>query len=192
MSIDLVRIGKRAINEVVPDKLSAVANAGLGLLSPMKQPQLAFMWEVELIDPVTKDANNTLRYYAKASAVPPVIHETIKRYYMGVEYSYASKDVSPRTFRITFYDNQSLEVYRFFYRWKELCNSGEDALMSNPETYKSLATMILKDTSDSIISDRFYMLDCFPTEISEIALSYTSSEEITFDVMLAFSTMRIK
>jgi hypothetical protein len=191
MSLDLVKVGKRVLNEVVPDRLSGVANAALGFLSPMKQPQLAYMWEIEFIDPVTGDANNTLKYYAKAAAIPPVIHETIKRYYMGVEYSYASKDISPRVFRCTFYDNQSLEAYRFFYRWKELCNSGEDARMMNPESYKTQVTLILKDTSDSIVNDRFYMLDCYPTEISEVALSYNTSEEITFDVMLSFSTMRI-
>jgi len=191
MSLDLVKIGKRTLNEVVPDRVSGLANAALGLLSPMKQPQLAFMWEVEFIDPVSQDANNTLKYYAKATAIPPVIHETIKRFYMGVEYSYASKDISPRTFRCTFYDNQSFEAYRFFYRWKELCSAGEDGLMVNPEQYKSQATLVMKDTSDAIISERFFMLDCYPTEISEVALSYNTSEEVTFDVMLAFTKMRI-
>lgn len=191
MSLDLIKIGKRALNDIVPDKLSAVANTALGFLSPVKQPQLAYMWEVEFIDPTTGDNNSTLKYYAKATAVPAIIHETIKRFYMGVEYSYAGKDISPRTFRCTFYDNQSFEAYRFFYRWKELCNAGEDAQMSNPDRYKTLGTLIMKDTSDSMISERFYMLDCYPTEISEIAMTYSTSEEITFDVMLTFSAMRI-
>ncbi len=191
MSLDLIKIGKRTINDVVPDKLKNVANTALGLFSPMKQPQLAYMWEVDFADPMNKESNEFLRYYAKATAIPPIIHETIKRYYMGVEYSYSGRDISPRTFRCTFYDNQSLEAYRFFYRWKELCNAGEDSLMSAPDEYKSRAILTLKDTSDSIITDRFFMLDCYPSEISEVALSYTTSEEITFDVMLTFSTMRI-
>ncbi|WGH49701.1 hypothetical protein [Alishewanella phage vB_AspM_Slicko01] len=191
MTLELIKIGKSVINSQVPDKLKNLIGVGLNLTSPVKQPQMAFMWEVSFLDPVTKSNNDVLRYYAKTTAIPTIMHEVIKRHYMGVEYAYASKDISPRTFRCTFYDNQSLEAYRFFYRWKELCNSGEDARMGNPDLYKSIATVNLKDTSDAIVTDQFTMLDCFPTEISEMALTYSSSEEITFDVMFSFSRMQI-
>lgn len=191
MSLDLINTGKAIINRRAPDSVRSGANAILGQLSPVKQPQLAYMWEVRFFDPFSSDFASVVSFYAKGTAIPPDHTEVIKRYYCGVEYNYSSRDISPRTIRVTFYDNQNFEVYRFFTRWKQLINQSRANMMGSPETYLSDIQLIMKDTSDILVNEMFTMYECYPTEISEVSLNYSEGSEITFDVLFAYNTKEI-
>lgn len=191
MSLELINIGKAILNRRAPDAVRGVAGAVLGQVSPLKQPQLSYMWEVKMIDPFVQDNAPVISFYAKGTAIPPSHTETIKRYIAGVEYNYPSRDISPRVFRVTFYDNQNMEVYRFFRRWKDLIGQGRTNIIGSPTTYLSTIQLLLKDTSDVLINDVFTMQECYPTEISEISLNYSEGSEATFDVVFAYNSMRV-
>lgn len=180
---------------------------------PTKEPQRSYMWEIGISDP-EGDSVDKITLYAKQTAVPPTMTENLKRWYAGVEYSYAGRDVSPRIFRVTFWDNEDLEIYRFFRKWNELINGGETSTKVKPEDYFGKATIKLlrsngKSSNDYNIGlgttildvpdiigkvwddateddSKFTMKDIFPVEVSEITLSYAESTEITFDVMFSY------
>lgn len=175
----------------------------------LKDPQKTYMWEVSISN-ATGSSVDRMTFYAKQTAIPPVVTENIKRWYAGVEYHYSGRDVSPRIFRVTFYDNTELEVLKFFRKWSQLSNSGEINRKSPPKAYMGNASIrLLKNTGKSANDYSFYQVgkaiddagddenviklyDVYPTEISEVVLSYSESGEITFDVMFSFSRQEMK
>lgn len=163
-----------ATNEVANNKLN-------GLFSDT-QVQMAYMWEVEL----GGDTGDAVSVYARATAIPTTLIEQTKRYYCGVEYSYAGRDTSPRVFRVTFFDTQDFVVRNFIENWKNQLANGEDNKMLTPNNYFRNIKLMMKDVSDDIITQQYQFIDCYPTEISETSLTYESSEVVTFDVMFAY------
>jgi hypothetical protein len=189
--LDLINIGKKAINKYLPDKAKAIAGAALGQFSPVTQPQLSYMWELRFLDPFGSSNGDKVSYYAKATAFPPIQTELIKRRFCGVEYSIPSKDISPKIFRVTFYDNQNMDVYKFFRRWKELTGYGdENKVVKNTingvYSYRRDIELYMKDTTDILKNSYLYIKDAYPTEISEVSLSYAENGEISFDVMFSY------
>ena len=175
----------------------------------LKDPQKSYMWEISISN-ATGSSVDKMTFYAKQTAIPPVVTENIKRWYAGVEYHYSGRDISPRIFRVTFYDNTDLDVLKFFRKWSQLSNSGETNRKSPPKAYMGNATIrLLKNSGKSLNDYSFYQVskaiddvgddenviklyDVYPTEISEAVLSYSESSEITFDVMFAYSRQEIK
>jgi len=174
-----------------------------------KEPQRAYMWEISIKSP-SGGSPKSVSFYAKQTAIPPLIVENIKRWYQGVEYHYSGRDTSPRIFRVTFWDNEAFEVYRFFNKWYQLSNAGDDKKKLPPKSYMGSVSVRMLPRSGMSAEDYnfpwifdaikdykqdeyvFTMHDVYPTEISEVALSYSDSSEITFDVMFAFGRREIK
>jgi len=117
--------------------------------------------------------------------------ENLKRYYAGVEYAYPSRESSPRIFRVTFWDNKDLDVYKFFEKWKGSTAYGPSRMKALPENFQRDITIKLKDEMNVRDSTIFNMYDCYPTEISEATLSYESSELFNFDVLFYFRDKEI-
>lgn len=150
------------------------------------QPQLSYMWEVEL----TGNNGDVVSTCARASAIPTTLIEQTKRYYCGVEYSYAGRDTSPRVFRVTFFDNEDFVVRNFIEEWRSQLAGGEDNKMVSPTKYFRNMKLKMKDTTDGVVTKEYEFMDCYPTEVSETALTYESSELVTFDVMFAYRMKR--
>lgn len=185
---------------------------------PYKEPQRAYMWDVTIRDP-SRNGLELMRFYAKQTAIPPSMTENVKRWYAGSEYSYSGREISPRIFRVTFWDNQDFDLYRFFHDWHNMMHNGEENFKVAPENYLGEVVVQMLDTYGQTKSERagiintiaskispvsgiynavnnitkqdlftFVMKDAFPVEISEIALSYSDTSEVTFDVMFAYRT----
>lgn len=149
------------------------------------------MWEVSFESPHSfdqrKDANSDILYfYAVSTGLPSHMVSRITRKYIGKPYDYAGPDASPRQFRVTFWDNQDLDVYHYFQRWMFLMNDPRGKRSVIPTIYLRNATLKLKDTSDLFVIETFKFKYCFPFEISEVVLSYESSDVFSFDVMFSF------
>lgn len=149
------------------------------------------MWEVSFESPHAfdqgRDQNSDILYfYAVSTALPSHMVTRISRKYIGKGYDYAGPDSSPRQFRVTFWDNQDLDVYHYFQRWMYIIQDPRSKRQVNPAIYQRNATLQLKDTSDLLTVETFKFKYCFPFEISEATLSYESSEVLTFDVMFSF------
>ena len=150
------------------------------------EPQRAYLWEVKFPNPFTDDGQEA-HLYAQQTAIPAAIVENIKKYYMGVEYSYPSRDMSPRIFRVTFFDNDELTNYRFFEAWRQATSNTREQHKTAPIVHNRDIQLNLKDTSDSSNVATFLMYGCRPTEISESTLAYDSSNLFTFDVLFYFT-----
>jgi hypothetical protein len=127
-----------------------------------------------------------LRYHVKATAIPPIQHENISRHVGAVGYSYVGRDQSPKILRCTLWDNQALEAYRFFTKWIQYGQYGDEKIKAHPVTYWRDIRIQLKDTSNLFTTQEFMFKGCFPTEITEAQLSYDQSDAFTFDVMFHF------
>lgn len=164
---------------------------GSGGIDSIGNPQMNYMWDVEFINPYLTSNVNNIRLYAQSSAIPSTQIEQIKRYYAGVEYTYKGRDMSPRTFRMSMFDNDDMEVYEFFDNWKRLMFNGEDKSSVSPNEYMFDIILNMKDATDSKITKTFRMARAFPFEIGEGALNYTESGLTMFDVTFAFQQMEV-
>lgn len=150
------------------------------------EPQRAYLWEVSFPDPFTSNGEMA-SLYAQQTAIPASINENIKRYYAGIEYSYPSRDMSPRIFRITFFDNDQLTNYKFFDAWRRATSYTREQLKTSPVVHNRDIELKLLDVSDQTNAASFIMYNCRPTEISETSLSYESSGILMFDVLFYFT-----
>lgn len=187
MPLDIIQRGSRALSRVSPSTFGRDLLGGArAYLDPIKEPQHAYRWEISFLGLFAEDAKH-LTYYAKSTGIPPMMTDQIKRSYAGVEYSYSGRDTSPRIFRVTFWDNQSLDAYHYFHKWHATMNDPVERRKVNPQNYFRGIVLQLKDTTDLLINEQFAFEQCFPTEISEVSLSYGESTEVTFDVMFSFN-----
>lgn len=189
-NVTLQDVGKFALGNSA--EISDIVTGNFRDLNKAEPPQLTYMWEILFTDPISGVDHSNLTYYAKATFIPTATSEVIRRYVAGRQYNYAGRDSSPNTFSVTFYDNQALEVYRFFERWRELTQFGENNAKVPPKKYMRNIELRLKDTTDSIITENFIMIDAYPVEISATQLTYSESGEITFDVIFSFSRKKLK
>lgn len=198
MPNNLFDLGKNAIRKIIPkganDLLTRLddfgINTGFSNRLPMSDPQRAYMWEVRFRD--SSGRGEYITYYAKNTAIPASMSENLKRWYAGVEYSYSGRDTSPRVFRVTFWDNQNLETYRYFQYWFDIMNQGRENLKANPINYTRNIELVLKDSSDAQELFVFDILEAYPTEIGEVMLSYAENGELTFDVMFSFRRKQVR
>jgi len=186
---NLVRAGQDILKKVLPDSKinrsvsTIIRNYDEKVVS---EPQRAYQWEVSFQDPFG-DVGERVKYYAKATGVPASMNDNIKRRYAGREYSYPGVNNSPRIYRITVWDNQSMEIYKFFDRWLTLTQFSSGNLKVNPENYMRDITLSLMDVSGTLNTQTFILMGAYPTEISEATLSYGESGEIMFDIMFYYT-----
>lgn len=189
MSRNLVELGRRALGQALPDRYRGIVNAGVGFLGPNQEPQRPYMWEA--IFSSTGSGGNNIKLYCMSTAIPTRIVENVKRHYQGVEYGVSGRDTSPRIFRLSFWDNQDLEVYRFFNNWMSATSYGPESVKGAPYEYERDLQLKLKDTSDIQTKTTIILRNCRPTEIGEASLSYSESNLFTFDVLLYFTDKEI-
>lgn len=188
MAFSLINSGRRLIERINTDNVVNTAiGAATGYVDPVDQPQLAYMWEVSFRGMFASKAEN-LVFYARSTSIPSITIEPIKRYYAGVEYGVSGKDNTPKVFTITFWDNQDLEVYRYFMQWMNTQNDMYLGRKVNPMNYKRDISLKLKDTSDLLINGEFIFRNAFPTELGEISLAYDESNVMSFDVVFRFDS----
>ena len=194
MAIDLINSGKRFLENAsgwqsVASAATSRIIASEHKIKPMKEPQHAYRWEF-LMSGIF-GIKDEIQFYAKRAAIPPVTHETIRKRYAGKEYTFSGRDSSPRVVTVQFWDNQDLEIYRFFSKWMNHMNNYHLNSKVNPINYQKRVMLRLKDTTDGIITEEFSFLDCYPHEIGEVSLDYSSSSEVSFDVTFVFGDMQI-
>lgn len=170
--------------------LPAAKEIGRGIITGAKEPQRSYMWEIFIKDKESESADrkpSNLMFFAKNCSIPASTIEPIRRNYMGETFNLPGNNNSPKLFRVTFWDDKSLIVYRYFQRWMNLC---ADPMTGRQADYKRVYKdfrVVLKDTTDFFVSSDFILKDCFPTEIVETSLSYYENDIMTFDVAFMFN-----
>lgn len=197
MPFDIINSGKQILDRAINSQYgSRVASAATNRVleashkvEARKEPQHAYRWEF-LMSGIF-GIKEEIQFYAQRTAIPAVTHETIIRYYAGNKYHYSGRENSTKILNVTFYDNQDLQIYRFFSKWMSQMNNYHLNKKVNPINYQKSVILRLKDTTDGIIDEEFTFEHCFPQEIGEVTLDYGSSEVMTFDVQFIFENVQI-
>lgn len=170
-----------------------LADLGFDLpISDIENPQKLYMWEFGITDnEATKDRLNRIRMFAMSTSLPERSNTLIKRHYRGAYYHYIGKETSPRTVDLKFFDTEDGHVYRYFVRWWQKANFGQDRMSLAPENIFKNVSIRLRDVMDTIDTQNHQMDMCFPIEIKQPVLTYEESGLYTFEVTLAFINFRI-
>lgn len=193
MPFDLINSGKRFFDTIDRNQTARqiggrLVNEGIQAehtIKAQKEPQHSYRWEFFVRGMFGVDED--LHFYAQRTAIPTISQEVIRRRYCGKEYTFSGRESSPKIIRCTFYDNQELQIYRFFYKWMKQMNDPSTNRKVNPINYKKEVEIRLKDNTDGIITESFRFENCYPSEVTEAELDYSSSGILTFDVMFTYS-----
>lgn len=178
---------KRFGGQLLSSSITRAAVLAASQLRAAYGPQMGYMWDIHFRDVFGTDTTNEVSFFAKESAIPATTLEAVSGKFLGIEYSHSGYDSSPNTFRVTFFDNQGLPIYRYIQKWLQLSHQSKSGFKALPKTYKREIILKLKDNTDTLISDSFLMKGAYPIEISETSLSFNSSEVIQFDVIFKFN-----
>ena len=132
-----------------------------------------------------------IRYQVKAVTIPMKSQEVIKKKYMGASYTYVGRSSAPNTIRASFWDNQSLDAYRYLTKWIEMMNFGDDKKKAHPMTYQRPITLRLLDVTNLFPTYTINFYDAFPVEITDAQLNYNESSEVMFDVIFQFRYSKV-
>jgi hypothetical protein len=139
------------------------------------EPQRSYMFEVAIIDTVSGDAFNNLRYYVKEVTIPSRARDSIVVEYMGNKLIWSGKDSSSHEIAITFWDDENLIMTHFLNRWNYLSGEPQHSNGLGKESYVRDIKLIMKPMIDIGTTGTFLFKNCFPTQIGEISLSYDDS-----------------
>jgi len=132
-----------------------------------------------------------VKFYAQSVDIPSQSQEIISKEYRGAKMYYQGKTDSPSEFTVSFYDNQSLDIYRFFYMWFSLMSAGDEKASVNPINYMKGCTTTLLDTTERVATESIFFADAFPLSLGEVSLDYSSSEVMKFDVTFKYRSMNV-
>lgn len=150
------------------------------------RPQRSYQWEVS-VEGLSTGGLPSLTFYAKTVSIPQTSVETISINHKGLKTNHAGRDASSHTVSLTFWDDEAQTIQKFFLDWL-------DKLILNPltgggvsrELYAANMTIRLRNAEDNADTAKITLGHVFPTEISEINLSYDSSEPVEISVTLSY------
>lgn len=155
----------------------------------MDTPQKAYEYEVEFLGS-TSSGSVPLMVTKNVTdlSIPEESIEVISVNFKGQKTNYSGRSASAKTVTVNFYDNESRETYKFFRSW---LNTMMDQTIGGSVT-RDLAKgeMIIKlfaaDSQNVLSTHNFGIV--FPTQVSEISLSYENSDIVKFSVTFSYDT----
>lgn len=152
--------------------------AGIFNLTPTLEPQRAYMFEVNIIGSGSEPA---IKFFIKTATIPESSREPILIDYLDTKIVFPGKYTGSRSMTFTLWDDQRLLMLRYFNRWLDATE--EKSIKSN---YSRDIKISLKDTSDFIETAAITLKNAFVTNISDIALSYESSDVMELSVTFSY------
>ena len=162
------------------------------MFSPTGEPQRAYMWEVKL-QGLYSDEESNLTYYAESVSLPEQTTEFVTSNYLDKKIDHAYTDSTERTITVNFWDSDSLDVYRYFERWRQM-NAEPNNFRGVPHRYNARRDvfLILKDNTDFVISGKIELEGCLIESIGSIELDYTNNDVMKFPVTLRYNRRYLK
>lgn len=152
-------------------------------------PQRAYSWEISVLSDSLIGALEVLSARAMNITLPEKSHDTIEINYRSRKSRYAGRDSSPGTFTVTFWDDESGQVYNFFNNWIELGLSNSitgGGLDRSQYAAKLEATMMAHDEVTQTIKHVFDKV--WPSSLGDVTLSYDTSEHASFTITFTYDT----
>lgn len=148
-------------------------------------PQKSYMWEVDIAG-LPSGSLSSLTFYAKTVTIPQNAVEQIKINHKSSSTHYAGRDSSGKTATITFWDDEAGTISKFFYNWQQLIRNNETGAQNPRSVYAAETLIKLKDSSDEVVTSTIKLTKSWVSDVSDISLSYDSSEPVEISVTLAF------
>lgn len=149
-------------------------------------PQRAYMWEVSILS--DRNPLDNISLYAREVAIPESSNDPIVKEFMGQQFQYAGKESTSKQVTVTFWDDESLQIYAYFRNWLNWLQTPMQGGQAYKYNYMKDFQIRTKDHSDLFMSGQFYFKNCFPVNIGEVSLSYESNEIMTVPITLAYDT----
>jgi len=157
-------------------------------LTGRMEPQKSYNWVVEINS--SDSSFSKISMNAKTTSIPTKTMDVQKRYFCGKKYHVPTKDTSGNIFSITFWDNQNLDVYNYFYDWYSEVSKGPAAIRSKaPIDFKREVSVHLLSDDGETVTCSYFLHGAFVSEIGDSPLSYSDSSEMTVDIRLSFDTL---
>jgi hypothetical protein len=174
-------------------------------LAATGDPQRNYMFEVGIQDTssaglnltalqnilTSNDEANNIRFFSKTVSIPQKTNEPILMTRMDERFFFAGKDSSTRTIAMSLWDDESLTVMKYMHKWREYTGSSDDGRALPKSAYTKNLVIELKDSLDLLTTAQIVLTDCFPIELSDIALSYEESAPIEHTIIFSYGKMEI-
>ena len=147
--------------------------------------QKSYMWEVE-IRALSLGALPDLATYAKTVSIPQSAVEQIVINHKAGKVHHAGRDSAAHTMSITFWDDETGTIRKYMQNWMHLMHNPVTASGSPRDVYSAALIIKLKDSTDTTTTGTITLGHTFPIDMSDISLSYDSSEPIEVSVIFSY------
>lgn len=153
----------------------------------MNNPQRAYEYEVEVFGGSPAGSLPIITQRVETVNIPGSSVDTIEVNFKGRKTMYAGRDSSAHTFTVSFYDDESRSVYRYFKNWKDgAINDQITGAGLTRDLYAGEIHIKTFSHDSNTVTATHILSTAFPIELGEIAMTYESSEHIRFDVTFSF------
>lgn len=160
-------------------------------MSGRDDPQLGFMWDIGFRGLGDATASAFLKFNALSTALPSTTIEPIKRRFAGKEYAVGGRSNSPKSLRVTFWDDSNLTMFKYFNMWMQLVSDETSGTKTDPSIYMREVSVDMLDSTGKESNMKMLYDQAFPIEMDDVPLSYESSSLFTFDVVFQFNTRKM-
>lgn len=159
----------------------------------VNNPQQSFEWEFEIIGSVAGGDFELLRERVQNASIPEKTVETYEINYKSGKTTHAGRDGSSKTFTVTFWEDETNGVRRYFDNWIEngILNSTIGGGLTR-DLYQAQGRIRMKARDSQADTLKVLHTNVFPTSIGETSLSYDGSEVKTVDVTFSFDRQIIE
>ena len=141
-------------------------------------PQKSYMWEVE-IRALSLGTLPALTTYAKTVTIPQSAVEQIIINHKAGKAHHAGRDSAGHTVTVAFWDDETGTIRKYMHN--PITGSG-----TSRDVYAATMVIKLKDSADVETTGTITLGHVFPTDMSDISLSYDSSEPIEISVTFSY------
>ena len=159
--------------------------ASLLNVAPTKEPQRAYMFEASFVND-NFSPDQEIRFFVKTVNIPQQAKENIVLDYMDKKLLFAGKDSSAHTINMTFWDDESLTVFRYFNKWMDQMGDVEIGRSVDKNQYARTLKIRLKDTTDFVNTMTVELTNVYPLEMGDVNLTYEGSDIIEIPIVLSF------
>lgn len=151
-------------------------------------PQKSYLWEVSVLTSGILVPVRELPMYAKTVAIPQSAVDVTIINHKASKTSYAGRDASARTVTVTFWDDENQTVYSFLNGWMDIIHNSVSGAQVPRDAYAATLHIRLKDVTDSVTTSLIELGLAFPTDLSDVSLSYDSSEPVEISCTFSYDT----
>ena len=154
------------------------------------KPQKSYMWEVEVQGLSTGTIQN-MGFFAKTVTIPQTAVEQIIINHKASKAHHSGRDAAAHTVTLTFWDDESQTIGKYFNNWMDLMLNQSTGAGTSRDVYAADMLIKLMDTADENVTSTIKLSKVFPTDISEVSLSYDTSEPVEYSITLSFDSRTI-